>query len=97
MKSSRPKYKQCQLLLVLLLFLVGQLALVLHSHDHNLQPSGAEECVVCLVSTSGDAALPVEVPNIQFDIENSQHLSVQNVLGSQSLQTSSQPRAPPFS
>ena len=94
---TRQQYRQRQLFLALLLFLVGQLALALHSHDFNLHTVDSEECVICLVTTSGDPAPVVEAPDLQFTVENNQHLPVQNVLASLSPQTSAQPRAPPFS
>jgi hypothetical protein len=97
MTASRPKQQQRQLLLVVLLFLVSQLALALHSHDLSLHSADSEECVVCLVTTSDDPAPVSETPVLHFPAENSQHLPALNMLASEPPQTPSQPRAPPYS
>ena len=97
MAISRSQYTQHQLLLGLLLFLISQFTLALHNHDLSLHPDDTDECVVCLVSTAGDPAPVVETPDLQFTVENNQHLPVQNVLATHSPQTSAQPRAPPIS
>jgi hypothetical protein len=97
MTDSRSIQTQRQLLLALLLFLVSQLTLALHSHDLSLHSVDAEECVVCLVTTSDDPAPVFEAAELFFPIENSQHTPALNVLASKPPQTSSQPRAPPYS
>jgi|GEM_PF-5057435 hypothetical protein len=62
MTTPRPQHIQRQLLLALLLFLVVQLALTLHSHDLSLHSADAGECVVCLVGSANDHALISDIP-----------------------------------
>ena len=97
MTPTRAQHRQRQILLVLLLFLVGQFALALHSHEHSLQSNSAEECVVCLVTSSDDSAAITETAQFDFLFANYQYLPAIEYLAGQARQTSSQPRAPPFS
>ena len=97
MTISRPQSRQHQLLLALLLFMVGQVVLALHTHDINLHTVDTDECVVCLVTTSDDPVAVSEVPIFNDTAQNYQPLSALNVLTSQSRHTPLQPRAPPCS
>jgi len=97
MTDSRPKYRYHQLLLAFLLFMVGQLALALHSHDLSLHSVDAEECVVCLVTTSDNPGPLSETPHLDFPAKNSQVLSAHEVLAGQSQHSPSRARAPPLS
>ena len=97
MTITRPTFKQPQLLLALLLFMVGQLALALHSHDLSLHSVDAEECVVCLVTTSDNPGPVSETPHFYFPAENSPYLPALEVLAAQHQHTPSQARAPPLS
>jgi hypothetical protein len=62
MTTPRPQHIQRQLLLALLLFLVGQLTLALHSHDLSLHSADAGECVVCLIGSANDHAVISDLP-----------------------------------
>jgi hypothetical protein len=97
MTDSKPKHRQHQLILVLLLFLISQLTLALHSHDLSLHSVDTEECVVCLVTASDDPALVFEAAERFCPIENSQVLPAFSLLTPQPQLTPSQPRAPPLS
>ena len=97
MTGSRPKRPQHQLVLALALFLLGQLALALHSHDLSLHLVDAKECVICLVATSDDPATVSEIANSHFSVASIQPIPALGVLASLSQQSSSQPRAPPIS
>ncbi|KPJ90938.1 MAG: hypothetical protein AMJ55_12675, partial [Gammaproteobacteria bacterium SG8_15] len=81
----------------LLLFLISQFTLALHSHDLSLHPDDTDECVVCLVSNAGDPAPPGDAPRLHFPPESSHHTPVPNKQISQPQQTTAQPRAPPVS
>jgi len=70
MTASRPKHRQRQLLLALLLFMVGQLALALHSHDLSLHSADAGECVVCLVGGANDHAVISDISITTPEIEH---------------------------
>jgi len=97
MTISRPQTRQRQLLLALLLFMVGQIALALHSHDISLDSVDTEECVVCLVTTPDNPGPVSETPHFNFSAENSPYLPALEVLAAQPQHTPSQPRAPPLS
>ena len=97
MTTTRPQHKQHQWLLALLLFLVGQLALALHSHDLSLHLTDTEDCVVCLVSNSGNPAPHADVPSLHFQPASSHYLPVPNRLVFEPQPTTAQPRAPPIS
>jgi len=97
MTGSRPKHPQHQLVLALALFLLGQLAFALHSHDLSLHLVDAEECVICLVTTSDNPGPVSETPHLYIPAESIQALPALGVLASLSQQSSSQPRAPPIS
>ena len=97
MTTPRPQSRQHQLLLALLLFMVGQVALALHSHDISLHSVDTEECVVCLVSTSDDPVTVSELPVFNDTTQNIQSLSALTVLTPQPRQSPQQPRAPPCS
>ena len=97
MTTTRPQHRQHQLLLAIVLFLVGQLALALHSHDLSLYSADTEECVVCLVTTSDDPVAVTETAHFVFPVENKQHLPAFGLTLTQRQQAPSQPRAPPRS
>ena len=98
MTQSGPKQRQHhQVFLAILLFLIGQLALALHSHDHGPQSIETEECVVCLVSSSDDSGAVSESPQPDISIHNNQLLPAFCLLEAKSCLTSAQPRAPPIS
>ncbi len=98
MTQSGPKQRRhYQVFLAMLLFLVGQLALALHSYDHGSQSVETEECVVCLVSSSDDSAAIIQSPHTDILFESNRYPAAADVPAIQPLRTSSQPRAPPFS
>lgn len=97
MTAARPQHYQRQLLLALVLFLIGQLALALHSHDLSLHSVDTEECVVCLVATSDDPVTVSDIPVFNDTAQNIQPLSALTVLAPQPRQSPQQPRAPPCS
>jgi hypothetical protein len=97
MTPTPAQHRQRQILLGLLLFLVGQFALALHSHDLSLHSVEAEKCAVCLVTSSDGPAPTPLTPELQFYSEaNELHPLFVN-LTSHALLTPSQPRAPPYS
>jgi len=97
MMTSQGQHRQRQLLLALLLFLVGQLALALHTHDFSLHKLDTEKCVVCLVSPADTPAPLSDIPKIHFLAEHSHPLPELAILVFLPQQTPSQPRAPPLS
>ena len=97
MTPTRPPHRQHQLLLAIVLFLVGQFALALHSHDLSLHTVDAEECVVCLVASSDDPAPKSLTPDLQFYSEPGELQPKFVDLASHALLTPLQPRAPPYS
>jgi len=97
MTTSRPKSRQHQLLLALMLFMIGQLALALHSHDISLHSVDTEDCVVCLVATSDDPVAVSDIPVFNDTAQDIQPLSALTVLAPQPRQSPQQPRAPPCS
>ena len=96
MTGSRPKRPQHQLVLALALFLLGQLALALHSHDLSLHSADTEKCVICLVATSDDPATISEIANSHLSVASIQPMPALGVQLAQQRQTLAQPRAPPF-
>ena len=97
MTRIRPQQRQRQLLLVLLLFLVGQLVLTLHTHDLSLHAVDAEECLLCPVITSDNPAPAPTTASIDISIYRGLPLPNFNVLLSQFQRALPQPRAPPIS
>jgi len=97
MTDSAARSRQHQLILVFLLFLVGQLMLTLHSHDLSLHSVDTEECAVCLVTTSDDPAPAIEAAELFVPTENTQVLPAFSRRASQPQLTLFQPRAPPIS
>lgn len=96
MTTTLPTFNQSRLLLALLLFLVGQVALALHSHDLSLHTVDAEECVVCLVTSSDNPAPGPETPYFNVSAQNTKPLPALKVQVAQPQQIPLQPRAPPL-
>jgi len=96
MTGSRPKRPQYQLVLALALFLLGQLALALHSHDLSLHSADTEKCVICLVTTPDNPGPVSETPHLYIPAQSIQALPALGVQLAQQRQTPVQPRAPPF-
>jgi len=97
MTTTRPQHYQRQMLLALVLFLIGQVAFALHSHDLSLHSVDAEECAICLVTTSDNPGPVSGTPQRYFPAGNNQYLPALELLVSRSLLTTLQPRAPPLS